>query len=140
MLVELGPVAAADVETWSRFARRVVTEVRTNPADLDGIATDDLLRQWSGLIERWADCAREREQFRWSESVDCEIAEYLLHGLERCLQSPSVRSRITPSEYETHRPFTMHVISAFVFGLEGEGHTYEEYASQLRGSLGDSLT
>lgn len=140
MLIELGPVAAVDVEHWAKFARRVLAEVRTEPADLDGFITDDLLRQWSTLIERWADRARGGEQFRWSESLDCEVAEYLLHGLERCLQSPSVRNRITPDEYEAHRPFTMHLVSAFVVGLEGEGRCHEEYASQLRGVLGDSLT
>ena len=30
MLLELGPIATADMDRWTRFARRVLLEVRTD--------------------------------------------------------------------------------------------------------------
>ncbi len=143
MLVELGPLAATDVCGWTRFARRVIVELRVDPNDLEGVATDDLLKQWSALIDEWAQVADAAEaasaQFRWSKEIDSEVAEFLLHGFERVMRSPSVQARITEEETETRRPFSLHVIGAFVGGLEVEGTTHGLYADQIRASLGSSL-
>ena len=139
MLVELGPVAATDVESWTRFARRVITELRVDPGDLEGVATEDLLRQWARLIDQWALECSGPEVFRWSENIDCEMAEFLLHGLERCFHSAVVQNRITGDEVESHKPFTVHVIHAFVDALVAEGVGHEQYADQVRASLGASL-
>lgn len=132
-------MAAADVRSWTRFARRVVTEIRTDPGQLGGIVSDDLLDQWSALIDRWFDRSDGDTDFRWSETLDCEMAEFLLHGLERCFHSTAVQARVTQAESAAQRSFTMHVIQAFVVGLEGEGETHCHYADQVRASLGDSL-
>ena len=37
MLLELGPVEPADVQQWVRFARRMVCELRLDPADLHAL-------------------------------------------------------------------------------------------------------
>lgn len=139
MLVEVGPVPAADVRGWTRFARRVLVEVRTDPGDLAGVATDDLLLPWSRLIDQWATAAADGESFRWSIRLESEMAEYLLYGLERCLFSPAVLARVTSEEAARQRPFTLHLVRAFVEGLEAEGLTHAHYADQVRASLGDSL-
>ncbi|MDH3683257.1 MAG: hypothetical protein OEV40_25310 [Acidimicrobiia bacterium] len=139
MLVELGPVAAGDVQRWTKFARRVIVELRVDPGDLEGVATEDLLKQWSQLIDEWASIASESEEFRWSKALDTEVGEFLLHGLERCFHSPGVRIRITEEEAEAQRPFTMHVLAAFVDALTSEGVGHEHYADQIRASLGRPL-
>jgi hypothetical protein len=135
MVVELGPFPADVVQRWTRFARRVLTEVRTEPSDLAGVATDDLLIQWSRLIDQWSEAASATSTFRWSLRLDSEVGEYLLHGLERCLLSPTVRSRVTAGEAAAQRPFTYHVVQAFVSGLESEGRPHEHYAEQVRATL-----
>lgn len=137
MLVELGPVAAADVQSWTRFARRIVTELRTDPEDLAGIACEDFLTQWSSLIDEWSAAATPKDTFRWSQSIDVEQAEFLLHGLDRCYQSPGLRSRITDDEAEEYRRFTVHLIGAFIDGLAAEGRPHEHYAEELRESPGE---
>ncbi len=109
--------------------------MRTAPAELDGVLTDDLLAGWTLLIDRWAAQAHTVDDFRWSESIDCEVGEYLLHGLERCIHSPSVQARITEEESQAHRPFTAHLVEAFVVALEGEGRTYEHYTAEVRALL-----
>lgn len=139
MLVELGPVAATDVQSWTRFARRVITELRVDPGDLEGLATEDLLGHWARLIDHWAAISSGPEVFRWSEDLDGEVAEFLLHGLERCFHSPGVQNRITDDEAGVHKPFTVHVIHAFVDALVAEGVAHEQYADQIRASLGASL-
>lgn len=139
MLVELGPVDATEVQQWTRFARRLVTELRANPEEFQGIATEDLLRQWSNLIDAWAEASIGKDQFRWSQSLDSDLAEFLLHGLDRCLHSSQVQAQVTSDELSAYRPFTMHVLHAFVDGLSAEGGPCAEYVEQLMGSLGDSL-
>lgn len=139
MLVELGPVPAGDVQRWTKFARRVIAELRVDPGDLEGVANDDQLRQWSQLIDEWAAIASEREQFRWSKALDPELGEFLLHGLERCLHSPGVLARITDEEVEAQRPFTLHVIAAFVAALRAEGVAHEHYADQIRALISHSF-
>jgi len=143
MLVELGPVPAVEVERWSRFARRVIVELRVAPGDLEGLANEDLLVRWSDLVDQWAAVASAdrspNETFRWSVELEVEMGEYLLHGLERCFHSSAVQARITRAEAETQRPFTMHVIEAFVDALAGEGVGHEQYAEVIRASLGGSL-
>lgn len=139
MLVELGPVAATEVHGWTRFVRRLVTELRTDPHDLEGVVSDDFLDYWSRLIDEWADIAASGETFRHTQSLDCELAEFLLHGFERCYHSPGLATRITADEAERHRPFTMHVVRCFIDGLAVEGRPHEQYAERIRASLGNSL-
>ena len=143
MLVELGPVAPAEVQGWSRFARRLITELRTDPHELQGIATDDLLCQWSTLIDQWAAVAGEAPvdgSFRWSQPIDCEEAEFLVHGLERCLHSATIGSLVTAEEAERYSPFTLHVIQAFLDGLVAEGTAHEHLADQIRALFGSALS
>jgi len=137
MLLELGPVEADDVQCWTRFARRMITELRTDPDDLAGIATDDLLSQWATLIDEWALVGAKQLQFRWSQRIEPERAEFLIHGLDRCLHSTGLQTRVTSAEAATHLPFTMHIVRAFVDGLSADGEAHEQYGDQLLASVGD---
>ena len=140
MHLELGPLAAGDVQQWSRFARRVVCELRTDPADLEGVATADLLGGWTEMIDRWEhDAAMGASDFRWSGDVDVERAEYLLHGLDRIMHSDSVRARLSTEDREQHSAFTMHLVQSFVDGLSVEGRCHQHYVDQVRGSMGAQL-
>lgn len=138
MLLELGPVPADLVEGWTRFARRMVCELRLDPAELAPLAVPDLLGPWGDLIDQWARSAARAESFRWSSELDDEVAEFLLHGYERFLHSDALRDRATRSELTEHRGFSLHVAQAFVDGLGvEEGHA--AYAEQVRGTLGPRL-
>lgn len=139
MLVELGPVTATDVQGWTRFARRLVAELRTNPDDLEGVVCDDFLDEWSALIDEWAEVAGRAETFRWSKTFDTEVGDFLLYGFVRCYRSPGLASHVTEAEFDAHRPFTNHVINAFIDGLVDEGQGYAHFAEGIRASLGDSL-
>jgi hypothetical protein len=140
MLLELGPVATSDVQQWARFARRTVCELRVDPADLTGIATPDFLDQCSQFIDRLErDAERAGRQFRWSETVDAELAEYLLHGVDRCLRSPRVSQLTTAVELVAHKPFMMHIVQSLVDGLSAEGRCSQHLCDQVRASLGQAL-
>lgn len=140
MLLELGPVAASDVQQWARIARRTVCELRVDPADLAGVATLDFLDQCGLFIDRWEhDAALGQPQFRWSEHIDAELAEYLLHGVDRCLRSPRVTQLTTTVELVAHQPFMMHVVQSLVDGLSAEGRCSEHLCDQVRASLGTVL-
>lgn len=136
MLVELGPVLAADVLSWTRCARRVGLEM-TNSGNLSLSEEDttDWYRHWSALIDSWGDEAAKAETFRWSEAMDSEVAAFVLHGFERLIQSPALPSCITNAESKTHTPFTAHVLKAFVYALGQEGPSYEHHADQVRSLL-----
>ncbi|MEM7339215.1 MAG: hypothetical protein AAF467_11235 [Actinomycetota bacterium] len=137
MLVELGPVGADEAQAWTRFARRMLCELRTNPSELASVASEDWLRQWSSMIDTWATAATTAGDgtFRWSEAIDCEQAEYMLHGVQQCIASSEFQAKITEAESEAHTPFTLHVLKAFADGLITEGRAHEHYVDQMRDSL-----
>lgn len=132
---ELGPFPADDVQHWSRTARRVMLELRAVPDTEAGPAPldDDLLDSWGRFIERWAtEATRCDGPFRWSDTIDDDQAEFLLHGLEQCLHHPQARCSLTCDEIARHRRFTVHLVEALIDGLQMEGRSSEHFADQLR--------
>lgn len=140
MILELGPVPADDLKRWSRFARRVVVELRTRPDVLPDMG-DDLLDQWGRLADDWCRAATEAGggDVRWSAPMDDEQAEYLLHGLERCFYSPGVTAMMAPDEVRAQRQFTLRIVQAFVDGLAAQGEAQGHYVDQLRASFAGHL-
>ena len=141
MLLELGPVPIDVVHQWSKFARRVVVEVRLSASDLDGLLSDDQISGWAELIDRWDShaVAADADDFRWSETLDTEMSEYLLHGLDQLLHSDHLKDRFTDDEIETHWGFTLCILQAFVDGLSVEGRCHEHYVDQVRAHFKESL-
>ena len=142
MLLDLGPVPADDLQRWSRFARRVVCELRTRPEVLQGVATDDFLGQWSNLIDAWTACAERGGcgDVHPSCPLDDEMAEFLLHGLERCFYSAGVTALMDPAEVPAQRQFTLHIIQSFVDGLAAQGDApHDHYCDQVRANFGGRL-
>lgn len=140
MQLELGPTAAGDVRDWARFARRLICEMRVGSPDLEGLASADFLSSWSQLIDDFDQHASVSERsFRWSGSVDVELAGYLLHGLNRCIQSPELQTRCTAAERQQHSPFTLHLIQSFIDGLSTEGQCHVHLVDQVRATLGELL-
>lgn len=140
MLLELGPVDSGNVRQWTRFVRRVLCDLRVDPAGLGGVATPDFLDRCSQSLDRWEhEAALAGTEFRWSQDIEPELAEYMLHGIERCMNSPQVTGRVTDAERQIHRPFTLHVVQALVDGLSAEGRCSEHLCDQVRASLGAEL-
>jgi len=142
MLVELGPCPALEAESWARFARRVIIELRSD-SDIMSRVSPDLVNLWSHYIERWSAQAvlarTEGVPFRWSESIEPEVGEFLLHGLDRCLHSSFLKQAATESEKAAHMGFTMSVVRAFVEGLTTEGKSCCHYVDQVLISFGAEL-
>lgn len=140
MYLELGPVPVDDLKRWSRFARRVVVELRAQP-DLLPAMNDDLLDRWGRLADEWCAAASSAcgPEVRWSAPMDDEQAEYLLHGLERCFHSPEVTALMAPDEVRGQRQFTLRIIQAFVDGLVAERCADDHYVEQLRASFAGHL-
>lgn len=138
VLLDLGPFPAEDALHWSKFARRIVIELRSSP-DVDRATTMDLLDQWSDTIDQWSDqanrCVAADLPFRWASDVEPEMAEFLLAGLDRSLHSQAVRQLCTEAEIERQRPFTVLVLRSFIDGLASEGEGCRQYADQVTTSL-----
>lgn len=138
VLLDLGPSPAEDALRWSKFARRIVVELRTSP-DVDRAASGDLLEQWSLTIDQWSEqaihCQEAGLPFRWVSEVEPEVAEFLLDGLNRSLHSAAVRELCTDAEVERQRPFTVLVVRSFIDGLAAEGAGCRQYADQVSASL-----
>lgn len=141
MLLELGPVPTDVVHQWSKFARRVIVELRLSTDDLNGLVSDDQISGWAELIDRWDGhaVAAGATDFRWSETLDTEMAEYLLHGLDQLLHSDQLKTRFTNDEVGTHWEFTRAILQAFVDGLSVEGRCQEHYVDQVRAHFKRSL-
>jgi hypothetical protein len=137
VLLELGPVPSATVVAWTRFARRMLCELRVEPSELADLAVPDLVGPWAQLIDAWAAEAGDRASFRWSGELDEDLAEYLLHGYQRFLRSTVLARRATRAELGDHRAFSLHVAQAFVDGLAAEGRHLA--AAQAYAALGSRL-
>ncbi len=142
MLVELGPCPAEEAEEWTKFARRFIIELRSHP-DATGLVSPDVLNLWCHYIELWSSTATQAEAdgrpFRWSEQIEPEVGEFMLHGLDRCLHSSFLRQAATPTEAATHKAFTMTVVRAFVDGLAAEGDACGHYVDQVLTSFSGEL-
>ncbi len=142
MVVDLGPSPAEDAMAWSKFARRVMVELRSDPGN-DRWVADDLVSMWSTTVDGWLDeavrCQDQQRPFRWSEEMEPEVAEFLLDGLDRCLRSPILRDVCTPAELRRQRPFTVLVVRGFVESLAAEGKGCKHYTDQIETSLAGLL-
>ncbi len=139
MVLEVGPCPVDEVTGWVRFARRILVELKTTPDRERPIAVD-LIELWARTLDMWSVAATEasaaQEQFRWSAEFHPDVGEFMLHGLDQCLNSPVVMGWITPKEAATQQPFTMRVVRAFIDGLYTEGNSCRHYVDQVETSLG----
>jgi hypothetical protein len=152
MVLELGPCPVEDVRSWSRFARRILVELRAchdqqlvNPDVIDLWA--EILDDWSAAADRTASWpggsidgpAAVGAPFRWSRELEPEMAEFLLDGLDRCLNSPKLMGWVTVEEAARQRTFTAVVVRAFLEGLAAEGQGCRHFADHINQSLGRIL-
>lgn len=142
MVLELGPLPAADVLNWTKFARRIVVELRSTP-EVEDLVSADVIELWSRTLTEWTGAAQQAAgselPFRWTSDLEPEVAEFLLDGLDKCLHSPAVMSWVTPAEASEQRPVTMTIVRAFVDGLIAESNSCQHYADQILSSLGPLL-
>lgn len=139
-MLELGPCPAEDALSWSKFARRIVVELRSSPTGHPFVSAE-ALQLWSRTLEEWYGIADRTDgvPFRWVRDVEPEVAEFLLDGLDRCLHADMVLGLCTTEEMKAQRPFTALVIRTFVDGLAAEGDGCRHYAEQVLTSLGGLL-
>jgi hypothetical protein len=138
MVLELGPSPAEEALNWIKFARRILVELRTEA----GVG-DELLDLWSQTIEEWSSHARhsldQGEPFRLAVETEPEVAEFLLNGLDRYINSPELKRQCTPAELDQHRAFTTVVVQSFLDGLTAECGSCQQYADHITESLASVL-
>lgn len=143
MVVELGPLPAADVLNWTKFGRRIAIELRAVPAD-NAVVSGDVIDLWSQTLTTWASAAQQAvadgAPFRWSSEMEPAVVEFLLHGLDTCLHSKVVAAWVTETEAMEHRPVTIAIIRALVDELSIESTSCQHYVDQLLTSLAPLLT
>jgi hypothetical protein len=134
MKVCVGPVAPSSAEAWIRWARRVIGELRGQPAavKLPAQVLDDV----ASYVEAWAGANHDGEMFQWQVEVDAEELEYLtnaLYNLDRRLaddmrQAPE---RAAPAEA---RAFHLMLVQALLFALAQDSPSRAAFVEQLRTS------
>ena len=139
MQVRVGPLDAAEMDGWLRFARRVLCDLRTEPGDMDSRYAASLLMEWCALIDSWNNVllshSSDSHHFVWEESLEPDKAEYLLHSLQKTLHSATVAAWVTPEDLKAHGIVTLHVMQRFIDALESEGTAHVEYVEQLRSEV-----
>jgi len=132
VLLELGPIATADMERWTRFARRVLLEVRTD-TERDVLLDLDVLDGWSRLIDSWQrTAATSGATFRWAEQLDCAQGEYLLHGLVRGFGADDLGGLITLDDLAEQTTVTRHVLGCFLDAMCDENDAAAAFTEDLR--------
>ena len=142
MVLELGPCPAREAGDWTKFARRMIVELRSDSKIMRNVSPD-LVSLWSDYIEQWSAQATRATAddipFRWSDTIEPEVGEFLLHGLDQCLHSPFLKHAATQAETDAHMGFTMSVVRAFVDSLGAEGKSYSHYVDQVLTSFSAEL-
>ncbi len=141
MEIDLGPCSADDMIAWTKMARRIVVEIKGVDGEI-GI-NPDLAEPWSRLIDAWAQGAQTARaadhHFRSTETIEPDMAEFLLHGLDQCLHSPQVAQWVTQEEASAHRGTTMMIVRAFTDALWEQGSGCQHFADQVLASLGTEI-
>lgn len=136
MQLELGPFPAAEVRGWSRLHRRLAVELRSVPEVEQTEVDHELLNSWSSFVDTLdTHCRACDDDFRWTHPLDDDEAEFLLHGLDRCLRSPVTKKAVTAEEMSTHASFTLHVVESLTTALVAEGRRCEHYLDDARSLL-----
>lgn len=136
MELELGPFPADAVKGWSRLHRRLAVELRSARETETTEVGEDLLASWSSFVETLdSHCRACDGEFRWTHPLDEDEAEFLLHGLDRCLRSPVTRKAVTAEELSTHAGFTLHVVESLTTALVAEGRGCEHFLDEARSLL-----
>ncbi len=136
MQLELGPFPAAEVKGWSRLHRRLAVELRSVSEVEQTQVGEDLLNCWSSFVDTLdTHCRACADEFRWTHPLDDDDAEFLLHGLDRCLRSPVTKKAVTPEELSAHAGFTLHIVESLTTALLAEGRRCEHYLDEARSLL-----
>lgn len=139
MQVRLGPLEAAEMDGWLRFARRVLCDLRTEPGDMDSRYAASLLSEWCTLIDSWNHVLINRspdtDHFVWEDTLEPDKAEYLLHSLQKTLHSATVAAWVSPEDLQAHGIVTLHIMQRLIDALESEGTAHHEYVEQLRSEV-----
>ncbi len=142
MLLELGPYQSEEAARWTKFARRVLLEIQ-NDTSLEEQISDDVITLWRMYVNDWATAAERQasagQPFRWQVELEAEVAEFLLHALDKCWHSVELEDRISTEDVKLNHGFTMHVVKAFVDGLADQGQGCDHYIAQVLASFGGSL-
>lgn len=134
--VHLGPLGAQQMEGWLRFSRRVLCDLRTAPGDMNSRFASSLLAEWCDLTDRWqAALSSDGSDFAWSDDLEPDKAEYLLHSLQQTLHSATVAAWVTADDLAAHGTVTYHIMRRFIDALESEGVAHVEYVEQLRSEV-----
>jgi len=136
MLVELGPMPPDMVLSWTKCARRVSLELTSgNNLVLSGDDKGDWFKYWSELLDSWSAVAQTSTVFAWTKDMDAEVAEFVVHGMERLLRCPTLNQFVTGEEANVQAPFTVHVLRSFLTALSHEGPAFKHYADGVQSLL-----
>lgn len=134
MLVEVGPVPSASVLAWARYARSVVDDIRDTAEDFPPPVDLAVLDAFERYLGEWEAEAKAHEVFRWSDDLDAESVEYLLHAWFVLAQRQAAAAKrrgivLAPAEGV---PFYQAVVTAVLDALEAEGRGRAQFSAHLR--------
>jgi hypothetical protein len=129
--IELGPVSTASARAWIAYAAEMLEVLRAQPQEgLPAAALD----AFGSLLDQWRPIADADEPFRWSDDLEPERVQYLLHALyaagvaiER--EAASGRTRLRPPEADA---FHFVVVRESFEALEHESKADAEFVEQMR--------
>lgn len=76
--IRLGPVDAAAARVWVNNTSTIVTAVREHPEVLDEPVPDEVLDQFTALLETWGTLADATEDFYWTARGDAVNVQTLV--------------------------------------------------------------
>ena len=127
----MGPVAAASVVVWVRYARGVLDTPGDGEVPSVDPATVDAFRAY---LDLWEEHAGTGDPFVWYGEVDPERLEYLAHSFARIVEH---LARFTDHRGLAGAPvegdeFYQALVFSIIDALDRHGESTHEFSEQLR--------
>jgi len=127
--VEVGPVPAASMAAFARFADAVL-----HTADGPGASVpSDAASAFEGYIAEWAaGGSGALDDLTWSTEADGEVIEYLVYAFYRVSQQVNEEAGDDQVVPDDAAPFYWILVGALLDALAAEGGSRAEFAAHLR--------
>jgi hypothetical protein len=131
--VRLGPLPAAHVHSWVRYARDVLGAVPTD-AGGEGIwLPADAVGGFEQYLTQWSDAAGDADPFVWDGEIDREEVEYLFHAFFRVATHLSMQADAAGAQAPADsEPFYRTLVFGLLHALDQEGDATSEFSQHLR--------
>jgi hypothetical protein len=134
MRVQIGPVDAGSVTMWVAYARTVLAQALSRPAEHRITVPPETIEGFERFLDQWQEVAERDTTFVWVAEVDPDEVEFLTHAwfsIAGALAAEADKRGFPLSPAEGDE-FYQALIAGVLDALASEDRSRQEFSEQLR--------